>query len=136
MKDTVRNIPSSIVFKDENVIVIVFDFGMSIADSIFWIFMGIGCFIIYCLLKLWMGYKVTGVLITLNYINIMQTSMLGLGSILDLQILNNFLLLLPNLLTLRKITLQLPKLNLHNPILLNLLLLFLTQPLIMIQLFL
>lgn len=38
MKDTVRNIPSSIVFKDENVIVIVFDFGMSIADSIFWIF--------------------------------------------------------------------------------------------------
>lgn len=73
-----------------------------------------------------MGYKVTGVLITLNYINIMQTSMLGLGSILDLQILNNFLLLLPNLLTLRKITLQLPKLNLHNPILLNLLLLFLT----------
>ena len=136
MKDTVRNIPSSIVFKDENVIVIVFDFGMSIADSIFWIFMGIGCFIIYCLLKLWMGYKVTGVLITLNYINIMQTSMLGLDSILDLQILNNFLLLLPNLLTLRKITLQLPKLNLHNPILLNLLLLFLTQPLIMIQLFL
>ena len=40
MKDTVRNIPSSIVFKDENVIVIVFDFGMSIADSIFWIFYG------------------------------------------------------------------------------------------------
>lgn len=40
MKDTVRNIPSSIVFKDEKEIVIVFDFGMSIADSIFWIFYG------------------------------------------------------------------------------------------------
>lgn len=127
MKDTVRNIPSSIVFKDEKVIVIVFDFGMSIADSIFWIFLcglNVLLFIVYC--SYGWGIRVTDVLITLNYINIMQTSMLGLDSILDLQILNNFLLLLPNLLTLRKITFQFPKLNLHNPILLNLLLLFLT----------
>lgn len=34
MKETVRNMPKSIVFREENVIVIVFDFGMSIAESI------------------------------------------------------------------------------------------------------
>ena len=39
MKETVRNMPRSIIFRQEKVIVIVFDFGMSIAESIFFGFL-------------------------------------------------------------------------------------------------